>query len=153
MEIKVQIQGMNELIKLMQKAPAITAREISKTIERSIAAVESAAKREAPVNKQTGGGTLRQKIRSKMTSSISGEIVAEAPYSVYVHEGTKPHIIVPVRKQALANVRTGQFFGKIVHHPGTRANPFMERAVKKSESKINGYFRSAIDRIVSSLAR
>jgi hypothetical protein len=75
------------------------------------------------------------------------------PYAVYVHEGTLPHDITPKNKKALAFMWTGGGFldstvpsgkgavgrqvgkGKNarvvntvlrkVHHPGTRANPYL----------------------------
>src|ERR1039458_8035668 len=52
-----------------------------------------------------------------------------ASYAPYVEFGTGPHEIKAVNKRVLANVQTGQIFGPLVHHPGTKANPFLERIV------------------------
>lgn len=54
---------------------------------------------------------------------------ALAPYAKFVHFGTKPHIIKPKNKKALANVKSAQFFGKRVQHPGSKANPYLFRAL------------------------
>src|ERR1700761_1907246 len=51
----------------------------------------------------------------------------KAKYAPYVEFGTAPHIIRPVKAKVLANEETGQIFGTLVHHPGTKANPYMER--------------------------
>src|ERR1700684_758693 len=47
----------------------------------------------------------------------------KASYAPFVEFGTAPHIIRPVKARVLANKETGQFFGTLVHHPGTKANP------------------------------
>lgn len=41
-----------------------------------------------------------------------------APYAKFVHDGTAPHVIKPKRMKALANVKTGQMFGKQGKSPG-----------------------------------
>lgn len=148
MHISVTIKGLEEFRSAIKRAPAAAAAELSKATQKSVLTIEGAAKREAPVNKQSGGGNLRQSIKSRMTGRLSGEIVAHAPYSAAVELGTRPHLITAVNKRVLANRRTGQFFGKVVHHPGTKPNPFFERAVRASISKINEYFKGASDAIV-----
>lgn len=152
-ELRVKIDGMAEIRKALEKAPEKTVAAVSKAVERSMTTVWSEALKEAPVNKQSGGGTLRQKIQGRMLTKLAAVVEAKAPYSVYVHEGTRPHLIVPVNKQALANRRTGQFFGKVVHHPGTRPNPFLARAVKRSASKVQEFFREAIQGVLDAVGR
>lgn len=51
-----------------------------------------------------------------------------APYAKFVYFGTKPHVIKPKKMKALANKKSGQIFGKSVNHPGTKANPYLEKA-------------------------
>ena len=150
MEIKVKIDGLDDLLAAAKRAPKVAVGEISKAVQKSVGTVHSAALREAPVNRQQGGGTLRQMINQRFTSKLSGEIESRANYSVYVHEGTRPHEIRIRNKRVLANKRTGQIFGKRVMHPGTKANPFMERALKKSQGKVNGYFKKATENILKS---
>lgn len=149
--IKVELIGLEELKAGLQKAPFVTAQEMSKAVQKSILTIQSNAMKEAPVNKQSGGGNLRQSIRSKMTSALRGEVVANANYSAAVETGTKPHPIAVVNKKVLANKRTGQFFGKLVHHPGTRPNPFMMRAIEKSRQKIVEFFETAAKNVLKSL--
>jgi hypothetical protein len=69
-----------------------------------------------------------------------------------VEFGTAPHIIRAVNKKVLANTQTGQVFGPVVHHPGTKANPFMERIVAASQPEIEGLFGQALDQITTALA-
>jgi hypothetical protein len=130
----------------LRDEPAKAFLEINGAIEKSIIRVHRNALVEAPVNKQSGGGNLRQMI-SKRTSGLFGEVVSGAKYSIYVHGGTNPHPIEVKSKRVLANKRTGQVFGTRVNHPGTKANPFLARAVQDSLPEIKYFFAKALENI------
>jgi hypothetical protein len=76
----------------------------------------------------------------------------KASYAPYVEFGTAPHTITAVNARVLANVKTGQVFGRVVHHPGTKANPFMERIVASAQHDIDALFVQALDKIGSQIA-
>jgi hypothetical protein len=152
LKMTVQFDGLNKIRAGLYKAPLATVNEAGKAVEKSLNEIRNNAIREAPVNKQTGGGNLRQMIRPvHMISKLVGEILSAAGYSAFVHEGTSAHIIQVVNKKVLANVRTGQFFGEIVHHPGTQANPFFTRAIKRSRDKVNKYWKDAMVNIMKTI--
>jgi hypothetical protein len=44
--------------------------------------------------------------------------------------GTPPHIIASRGPWPLHNAATGDTFGRVVHHPGTRARPFIKPAAR-----------------------
>jgi hypothetical protein len=68
-------------------------------------------------------------------------IQALAPYAVYVEKGTRPHEIRPVNASVLAFEVAGRMvFTPIVRHPGTKPNPFMQRAVEDARSKVDEVF-------------
>jgi hypothetical protein len=71
----------------------------------------------------------------------------KANYAPFVEFGTAPHLIRPVNKRVLANVATGQVFGTLVHHPGTKANPFLERIIAASQPDIETLFIQALEKI------
>ncbi len=87
-----------------------------------------------------------------------------ASYAKYVEFGTKPHLIEVVNKRVLATPaknapgwpivsKSGYaIFGTKVHHPGTKANPFMERIMKASQPDINELFKSALQSITKQIA-
>lgn len=78
----------------------------------------------------TTGMTVRQTIR------VGGDA---AEYAIYVHEGTRPHVIRPRNKSVLMfNGREGKVFAREVHHPGTRARPFLRNALE-SEAPALGF--------------
>jgi len=86
------------------------------------------------------------------TGRLAGSIVKEigvaeaevhvlAPYAVFVEKGTAPHEIRPVNASVLAFEAGGRIvFTPLVKHPGTRANPFMERAAEDTRSKVGAVF-------------
>jgi hypothetical protein len=112
-------------------------------------------------------GPLRQKLIEKLadvayvsaffgapwrTGRLAGSLVKEvgdgeasiqalAPYAVYVVNGAAPHEIRPVNARVLAFEVGGKMvFTAIVQHPGTKPNPFMQRAVEDARSKAEELF-------------
>ena len=68
-------------------------------------------------------------------------IQALAPYAVYVEKGTSPHEIRPVNASVLAFEVGGRVvFTPLVRHPGTKPNPFMQRAAEDARSKVDEVF-------------
>lgn len=58
-------------------------------------------------------------------------------YRPFVTDGTGPHEIRPVNRQALRFQIGGRtVFAKRVMHPGTRANPYHKRTVQEQRSEI-----------------
>jgi hypothetical protein len=76
----------------------------------------------------------------------------KAAYAPFVEFGTAPHIIKAVNARVLANKQTGEVFGPIVHHPGTKSNPFMERIVAAAQPDIDTLFVSALDKVTAQIA-
>lgn len=113
--------------------------------------VVAEAKRDVP--RKTGN--LGRSIHRGAVSAEYAEVRASAGYAAFVEFGTRPHLIVPVRARALAwpaqaggarltgsarkstqrGGNGGMRFARAVHHPGTRPNPFMERAFQRAVSQ------------------
>lgn len=69
-----------------------------------------------------------------------------APYAPFVHDGTKPHLILPRAKLALRWVKNGKFiFAKKAWHPGTAKDQFLYEAGSAAISAINIIFARALD--------
>lgn len=79
-------------------------------------------------------GRLGQSIRAEGVENagemvVSGSVTANTDYALYVHEGTRPHLIRPKRAKALRFEVGGRVvFAKLVRHPGTKARPFLRNA-------------------------
>lgn len=96
-------------------------------LRRRTARVADIARREAPGRM---GDFVDWKIEPG-PRGLQGVIVCDHPAVRFVIEGTRPHIIRPRRAQALRFDAGGQtVFAAVVHHPGTRANPFLQRALR-----------------------
>ena len=77
----------------------------------------------------------------KEVTQGEGKVGAAASYAVDVELGTAPHEIRPVNGKVLAFQVAGKMvFTPVVHHPGTKANPFMRRAADLAKSKIDATF-------------
>jgi hypothetical protein len=69
-------------------------------------------------------------------------IQALAPYAVFVEKGTAPHEIRPINASCLAfePLSGGIVFTRLVRHPGTKPNPFMQRAADTAREKVEEVF-------------
>ncbi|MFE0545213.1 hypothetical protein [Streptomyces sp. NPDC058891] len=62
---------------------------------------------------------------------LEGVITCDHPAVRFVIEGTRPHVIRPRRARALRFEVGGQVvFAAYARHPGTRPNPFLQRALR-----------------------
>jgi hypothetical protein len=143
-KITVKLKDYDVLHDLFKQAPEKTAKEINIAVQKVILKVQGSAMKLAPIQ----SGKLRQSVTSQMTGIGSGKVEVGSSYGIFVHDGTKPHIIQVKKKRCLANVKTGQIFGKIVHHPGTKANPFLQNAADTEMTFIDKVFGEAVDNIM-----
>lgn len=113
--------------------------------------VRGALKREAPVGKGERAGRLRDAIRYERATNLGEGMVtlrfdAHVPYTPYVLDGTRPHLITAKAARAL-HWKDGDrdVFARQVNHPGTKPNPFNERAVFPLTGTLREMFRAAIE--------
>ncbi len=77
----------------------------------------------------------------KEVSDGEAEVQALAPYAAFVEFGTAPHEIRPVNASVLAFEAGGKMvFTPLVRHPGSSANPFMERGAEDARGKAEMVF-------------
>ena len=79
-------------------------------------------------------GRLRASIRVERQSTFGlrqrWTVGSDVEYAPMVNDGTRPHIIRPRRAKALKFTVGGRtVYARVVHHPGTRANPFLDKAL------------------------
>ncbi|GAS98799.1 Gp22 [Mycolicibacterium canariasense] len=88
------------------------------------------AKQDVPVKTGNLGRTIGEgDIRTVGPRTVTGSVHATADYALYVHEGTRPHVIRP-RNAAVLRFEVGgrTVFARLVRHPGTKARPFLRNA-------------------------
>ena len=90
--------------------------------------------------------------RSIVTEIEDGEakLQALAPYAKFVIQGTRPHKIHPAGANVLAFKAKGGdlVFTRLVRHPGTKPNPFMQRAVDKAREQIDDIWAELFEELV-----
>lgn len=97
--------------------------------------VQSGARRRCP----TRTGRLRNSIRWYVASGPVGWVGTDVKYALAVHNGTRPHLIVPRNPNGVLAFTVGgtgpkqkggtQVFVKWVQHPGTKGVPFLRDAL------------------------
>ena len=132
-QIEVSTRGLELTVFGKEIAPQLA----QKLLERLADVAYASAFFEAPWK----SGRLAQSI-VKSVEPGRAEISATAPYAAYVENGTRPHEIRPVNARALRfQVGAGDVvFTQLVRHPGTRANPFMQRAHEATRGKVAEVF-------------
>lgn len=86
-----RIEGVDGLIKKLNKLGGNSAAVVSKSIQQSTNLVLRDAKKNAPVNKKSGGGTLRQSIQAATyvsSEGVQGKVFTNCEYAPYVEYGT-----------------------------------------------------------------
>lgn len=88
------------------------------------------ARQDVPVRTGNLGRTIGEgQIRTVGPRTVEGSVHANAGYALYVHEGSRPHVIRPRNAQALRFEVGGRtVFARLVRHPGTKARPFLRNA-------------------------
>lgn len=97
--------------------------------------------------KQLAPGSMKRKITSvTITSGSDSDVVdiqCSHPATMYVTQGTRPHIITPHQDRRHARLRFrvkgGKYvYARLVHHPGNRPNNFMERSLRAGGNLAGG---------------
>lgn len=96
-------------------------------------------------------GKLRESISVRHEPSPGRYLIifyTTVPYAKFVLEGTKPHVIVPRNARVLrwvANRGHGPVrYAMRVHHPGTKPDPFPERALAPIGPAVTQMFARAV---------
>jgi hypothetical protein len=89
-------------------------------------------------------GTLRARHSMSISAParrarVTGRVLVAVNYALAVHEGARPHVIVPKRKKAL-KFKMGGFtvYAKSVNHPGNKARPWLMTALMEVANR-QGY--------------
>lgn len=99
----------------------------------SAAVVQRVTTKTAAIASATAPGSMKQKIRPIFMGSKAnpvGIVMVDHPAANFVMEGTKPHVIRPKGGGTLRfTVGSNVVYAKVVNHPGTKANPFLWKAM------------------------
>lgn len=146
MDFNITIEGLDKIIAGAEEAGANLQPLMKAALNKSAATVQGIAREQAPHRT----GNLQRSILYQVDYPIANVNVNEK-YGLYVETGTAPHDIVPKNKKALFWAGAANPY-KIVHHPGTRANPFFARAVEMSQEPVKLIYQEVADTIVTQMA-
>jgi len=103
---------------------------VYRNMERRVRRVEAEAKRRAPGRMGDG---IRVAIRTS-GGDFRGVITSTHPATIYVVNGTRPHVIWPKLNRPRPHLRFtvgGQVvYARVVFHPGTKPNDFLTAALR-----------------------
>lgn len=129
--MSLTVAGIPGLRKRLHAIDKVSGRPLLRTIQLDATAN---AKRAVPVKT----GNLRRTIRPGGLTETFTIVKATAGYAAYVELGTRPHVIRPKNGKVLAWPAKGsarlsgstkrggsRIFARVVHHPGTKPQPFL----------------------------
>lgn len=131
-------------------------KQLARIEPQSKAAIRQLAQRihdlgEAGADKHTKTGALFRSIYLRSLPGDGWEIghdLQRAPHAVFVHWGTKPHVIRPKNRKALRWAAGGIFhFAKKVHHPGYKGDPWLPRAADQALREFPKMIADKLNRI------
>ena len=138
MSLEVLIEDSEIIQNLEQKAQEIPER-LSELVTECAMIIQSNVMDEAPfITHNLQASTQIEFSDNGLTARIYPD-EGLAPYAVYVIMGTAPHMIFPVEAQSLYWPGLGHPLpkGRGVYHPGTDANPYLERGFEYAKSDID----------------
>lgn len=101
---------------------------VDRSLRRRVERVQAAAQRLAPGSMGNG---IRTSLRYTHDGPV-GTITSTHPATIYVVNGTRPHIIRPRRPGGVLRFEIGGrvVYARYVQHPGTRPNGFLIEALR-----------------------
>lgn len=122
---------------------------VQETLDNSVKKSVILLNRNAIMEAPTDRWRLRNSFQTEFRS-LFWRLFNPVEYAVYVQEWTRPHS-APFDVIAERARRKGLNAGAVwrsIKKKGTKANPFMTRAIENSDSEIDKIFQEEIDRLV-----
>ena len=146
MSLRIEIHWADEVTKKLSKLwkeDLKSARD--KRLKYSAILLQGEAKKETPVD----NWILRKSIKYAVHNDYA-VVYSNLFYAHFVHEWTRPHLIRPVKKKSLFRIdEEWGHFAKLVHHPGSKENPFFTRAVDQNKNRILQRFYDIINEYIN----
>lgn len=152
--MKIEINGLNELLKIAEKFPSVSEKHINFAIQRSLIRIQDGAKRNAPFGTS---GQLRNNWDIS-TGRFTGALKSNAQsngfyYGSAVEFGTRPHF-PPVSALNMWAKKKGinpYVLARSISRKGTKANPFFQSAIDSQQDNVNKEFDNALSAIIKEL--
>lgn len=140
--MRLRMRGIDEVIASLDEARDRFNDDAEEAVAISVRDVQEYARMHHDWTTRTGKAerSIEAEVRRK-GSVVTGTVYTALDYGVYLHEGTKAHLIEPRRKKALRWTQGNQFrFARRVRHPGYAGDPYIYNALDAEESVIRSRF-------------
>ena len=140
--MEIRIEGLDKFIASMAAAPDAVFKRLKSEMKIQLQLIQDVAKSQHNYHSRTG--SLQRDLDITVDQSgLSGTIRLDTalPYAASIHDGSRPHKILPKGKFLKFVPKGGNnfVFSKGVNHPGTKPDPFLYNAAAKQEPDfING---------------
>lgn len=111
---------------------------VGQYMRRNARSVEYRAKGYAPVRSaalKRAIGTWYGRFNGELEARVGANPAPgnyKVGYAIYMHRGTRPHVILPRQAKALRFVVNGRIvYAAKVNHPGTRPRPYLTRSMRE----------------------
>ena len=147
MNLRLDISGATGLLSALQRFPRETEEEVHRAVVDGTGIVQAEARAKHRFVSKTGNA--ERNIPTRFPDRMTGEVYLDtgnAPELRFIHEGTKPHLILPKDKKRLrwATPGGGWAFARRVHHPGTKPDQFLYEAASAEQSAVVERFGRAV---------
>jgi hypothetical protein len=150
MDIQIKIENLDNIRKALTLAPVTVAKHVNTAIKQTfLIDIHNAKQQTTPVDTSNLIGNWEMKL-----SNLKGTYGPKAKYAYGVHEGTKPHP-VGIKKIEGWAVRHGwdpYALQAHINRHGTKANPFLQKALDMSLPNINKRFETALKKAMQEIA-
>lgn len=149
-DVSLDASDLTRFIDAFRLIPDKARREMGITLGKATRDVRERARKHHKFKSRTA--RLERAIQSDVDKdTLTGRVYIDshaAPYGRYVHEGTKPHMILPRKRKMLRWVAQGGFaFASKVRHPGTSPDQFLYNAANSLRDKILNDVQATATRI------
>lgn len=145
MKLDVKLTGAEAVRRQLLR---IGAQAAQKALDKTVVEVQDYVMREAGQHTRTNA--LFSSVDKRRTPG-GWEVfhdLQRAPHAVFVHWGTRPHVIRPRTKRTLRWPSGGQFaFAKEVRHPGYKGDRWMVRAAQLAPALFARHVQDQINRL------
>lgn len=163
-EIRAELVGFAELLRLFEQAPLIVEREVDRALHESALYLQSKVQEKTEVGVT---GHLRESITTAF--HLGGDnpyaevfIGSSAPYGICVEEGTRPHWMPweplelwVAKKIGGTPVMIGAITALIrfkIAMKGTEGQHMFQRTYEEEKDTLNRYFVAAVERVMKEIA-
>jgi len=148
--VTIKIDGLDKVKSAFAKAPALVTSEMKNAIQKALILLQGSARQFVP--KDTSN--LGSQIKTEITSSLSGQVIADTNYALFVHEGTAPHWppLEAIEPWARRHGIPAFLVARSIAQKGTKAQPFFQWAKEATERDVFDFFDTAIKNIITRMA-